>query len=119
MRRKLFTLCSSVSLLLCVAVCVLWVISSWRTPPGVTRASERAAGHRPGKQGVGGGVSEATSRLQSRPRAGLVAVCDRGSPRRAAVPRRVYGRLVRRSLAVLGGVRADGDPRGAWAFRLC
>ncbi len=29
MRRKLFTLCSAVSLLLCVAMCVLWVRSNW------------------------------------------------------------------------------------------
>jgi len=29
MRRKLFTLCSAISLLLCVAVCVLWVRSYW------------------------------------------------------------------------------------------
>jgi hypothetical protein len=30
MRRKLFTLCSAVSLLLCAAVCVLWVRSHWQ-----------------------------------------------------------------------------------------
>jgi hypothetical protein len=33
MRRKLFTLCSTVSLLLCAAVCVLWAISFWPMPP--------------------------------------------------------------------------------------
>src|SRR5688572_2973996 len=31
MRRRLFTICSLVSLLLCVAVCVLWVRSYWRS----------------------------------------------------------------------------------------
>ena len=30
MRRRLFTLCTALSLLLCVAVCVLWVRSYWR-----------------------------------------------------------------------------------------
>jgi hypothetical protein len=31
MRRRLFTICSFVSLLLCVAICVLWVRSYWRS----------------------------------------------------------------------------------------
>src|SRR5687768_8016588 len=31
-RRRLFTLCSACSLLLCVAVCVMWPLSYWRSP---------------------------------------------------------------------------------------
>ncbi len=52
MRGRLFTLCSALSLLLCVVVCVLWVRSYFQTdivivrdrPPGTARFAESAFG---------------------------------------------------------------------------
>ena len=56
MQRKLFTLCSSVALLLCAAVCVLWVISFWPTPPTFVvkkgRADPPASSFTIGPQGL-------------------------------------------------------------------
>ena len=42
--RRLFTLCSAVSLLLCVAVCVLWVRSYARADEGYWRRDDLTAG---------------------------------------------------------------------------
>jgi hypothetical protein len=63
--RYLFTLCSVVSLLLCVAVCVLWVRSCWVTDQLIW---QRVDGRRSGQSAQGGVVLDLSfSRFSGRP----------------------------------------------------